>query len=514
VGTAIEELYGDRLGEHYEALAYHFALAENWTKALDFYELAAEKSAAAYANHAAVDHLERALAIAERLGGAVEPARRSGLLQCLGRVSFCINEFHKAGNAYAQAARIDPDPCARSQCTSQAGWCYHWGHEYAEARAAIREAAEIARTHALPHAEAFAGLMEGFADATTLGDFRSTDRWTAAAAEIGAEAEVQGDGFAAAVAATGTFCEAELAEWKGDFHLALGHFDRLLASGRLHEDPMLQTHAEWFAGKASANLGRYGEALARMQAALDRSVRIGDRAMQSRLLNTIGWCYAEIGCSRIGMDYNRRATEIGRELVELELVAGAPELYGNAAVNLAGDHIERGDLSSADEAIARIESDLSASDDPWMRWRYSLHVAHARARWWMARGEPQRALELAAVELDGSRRHRAAKIEARAHTLRAQALSRMERLEEALAAVGDALAIARAIEHPSLAWRALAVSAELRDRLGERARAAQERAEATGTLAGIAERVGADDLRRELLALGERVIAAPSAGLR
>jgi predicted ATPase len=56
VGSAIEELYRDRLAEHYEALAHHFKQAEDWERALHYHELASEKSAAAYANHAAAEH--------------------------------------------------------------------------------------------------------------------------------------------------------------------------------------------------------------------------------------------------------------------------------------------------------------------------------------------------------------------------------------------------------------------------------------------------------------------------
>src|SRR6185295_6010122 len=56
VGEAIEELYADRLAEHYESLAHHFALGERWGKALDYHERAARKAVAAYANHAAAVH--------------------------------------------------------------------------------------------------------------------------------------------------------------------------------------------------------------------------------------------------------------------------------------------------------------------------------------------------------------------------------------------------------------------------------------------------------------------------
>jgi hypothetical protein len=35
VGHAIEELYPDRLADHYEELAHHFWQGEEWSKALE-----------------------------------------------------------------------------------------------------------------------------------------------------------------------------------------------------------------------------------------------------------------------------------------------------------------------------------------------------------------------------------------------------------------------------------------------------------------------------------------------
>ena len=54
VGAAIEEFYADRLPEQYEALAHHYYEAQDWEKALDYLAKAADKAAAAYANHDAL----------------------------------------------------------------------------------------------------------------------------------------------------------------------------------------------------------------------------------------------------------------------------------------------------------------------------------------------------------------------------------------------------------------------------------------------------------------------------
>jgi tetratricopeptide (TPR) repeat protein len=44
IGSAVEELYADRIEEQYELLAHHYALSEHWEKAVHFGRLAAEKA--------------------------------------------------------------------------------------------------------------------------------------------------------------------------------------------------------------------------------------------------------------------------------------------------------------------------------------------------------------------------------------------------------------------------------------------------------------------------------------
>ncbi len=61
VGRAMEELYAERLNEHYEALAHHFDKAEDWAKAVEYLLKAAGKAAEAYASEEAMRYYERAL---------------------------------------------------------------------------------------------------------------------------------------------------------------------------------------------------------------------------------------------------------------------------------------------------------------------------------------------------------------------------------------------------------------------------------------------------------------------
>src|SRR5947207_3079387 len=66
VAAAIEELYAERLAEHYEELAYHYEWGEVWEKALEYLVKAGQKLQQAYANREALTYYNRALVICER----------------------------------------------------------------------------------------------------------------------------------------------------------------------------------------------------------------------------------------------------------------------------------------------------------------------------------------------------------------------------------------------------------------------------------------------------------------
>ncbi len=68
VGTAIEELYADRLPELYEVLAHHFSHTDDAERALTYLMRAAEKATRAFGLRQAIDLYGEALKAADRLG--------------------------------------------------------------------------------------------------------------------------------------------------------------------------------------------------------------------------------------------------------------------------------------------------------------------------------------------------------------------------------------------------------------------------------------------------------------
>jgi tetratricopeptide (TPR) repeat protein len=270
----------------------------------------------------------------------------------------------------------------------------------------------------------------------------------------------------------------------------------------------------WFLGIASVAIGEYGRGFELLGSALELSDRIGDRAVKARLLNTLGWSYAELGCHSHAIEHNRMGTEIAREMVELGLVAGAPELYANAAINLAGNLTALGELDAAAEQLAAIQEQYDTDKDPWMRWRWSLHLQDALARVDLARGDAERALDRVDAEIAGARERFAQKIEARGLELRGRILVFMDRREEAENSLREALTIATRIEHPPVAWRALSLMGEVARRQGNSKHAERHFSDVRTLVENTASSIERDELRSGFRGMAERLVADPLAAYR
>jgi tetratricopeptide (TPR) repeat protein len=236
--------------------------------------------------------------------------------------------------------------------------------------------------------------------------------------------------------------------------------------------------------------------------------------VKARLLNTVGWFYAELGCHSHAIEHNRMGTEIAREMVTLGLVAGAPELYANSAINLAGNLTALGELEAAAEQLAAIQEQHDTDNDPWMRWRWSLHLHDALARVDLAHGDAERALERADAEIAGARERVARKIEARALELRGRILVFMDRREEAEASLREAHETAMRIEHPPITWRALSLMGELARRQGDSALAERHFSQVRSLVESKASAIEREEIRTELRGMGERLIATPLTAYR
>jgi class 3 adenylate cyclase/tetratricopeptide (TPR) repeat protein len=489
IGLAIEELYPDRLAEHYETLALHFERGEDWERAFDYHRKAAAKSLAVYANQAAIAHCRGALAVAEHLGDRVTAADRRELEEMLGAAHMSVTEFRASGEALVRAAEAAEDPLHRTLDLSWAAHSFLWGHEYESSSRAVREAMTIAETHHLPAGRALALAVRAFTGGVTDGDLPAYSRLAEEAVQLAASTPHDD------VHAFALFLVGEAHEWSGECEAAIRTHERCLAIARRIGNPFLTVMCMWWLGKAHTGLGAYDVALDALREAEALCARLGNRAWQSRLLNTTGWALAEVGDPAAALPFNLEAARLAREL-------GDPEILANSEINLAMNHLDLGDADRAAALLAPHEATIDVAGDPWMRWRYALHIRDAAARVALVGRDPDRALAHADAEVQGTQRHATGRIAARALVSRARALVALDRRADAERAVADALAAAERVRYPPAQWRALALKADLARRAGRPADAETAIARATAVVTGVAGALRGD-LRRTLLAAVE-----------
>jgi tetratricopeptide (TPR) repeat protein len=497
VARAIEELYPDRLPEHYEALAHHFVLGRNWSQALHYLELAAEKAAEAYANESAADLLRQAVDVCNSLGDEVPAADRARIEARLAQVLGFLSEFRESGEHYVAAAQWIDDPDEKTVTLGLAAYHYHWAHDYEHDEKTRLQALNVAREHGSEVGEAFAIMIEGFMASTQRGDMDTFERLTNEALARASHHP--------AVAAAGRQFRGMLAEWKGDYKEAMRLLQSALADFRALKMTDFMSLAAWFLGISATCVGRYADALNLLGESSMVVERIGMRTTHARLLNTMGWCYSEIGAHDRSEQLNRRSLDIAAICLEEDLVAGADELYANAGINLAGNMISVGDFDGAEEILVPIRNDLEVAGDPWQRWRYSMNVDDAVSRIELGRGNFESASECAERVLTASRKKRARKIEGRALTTIGRIHLATDAREEAAKAIGTALEIGRTLGHPPLVWRNLFLLAELERRNAKSAAAEKAATEARALIAALAKPLDDPKLTAEFNAMPDRL---------
>jgi tetratricopeptide (TPR) repeat protein len=501
VGTAIEELYQDRIVEHYEALAHHFGESEDDERAFRYHELASEKSAAAYANHAAIDHCRKALALAARLGD-VEEARILALQVRVAECCWMTSDFGASGEAYRAAAEVCPDPGEASLLHGFAGMSYLWDHDYAASERSVERAVDLSSKSGAKAGRAFARIVQ---DECQIVHGRALDDDTLPLETL-ALAEQAGN---PAVHAWALAQCAQRAEWRSEYRRCIQLGSQAVEVATRNGAPGDALFASWFLAIACVCIGDYARGLGLLGSGLELCDRIGDRAIQARLLNTMGWAHAELGCHERAAEFNRAGTVLAREAVELGLVAGAPELYANGAINLAGNLMALGRFDEAAEQLAPIQEQFDDDPDPWMRWRWSVRLRHHQARLAFGRGDPEGALELARDEVERLARVPAPKLECRALEQIGRIHLALGEHERAAPELARAVEIADEIEHPSVAWRARSLRAELASRRGERAEADRERAIVAAHFERLAPGIPDQSLRRGFRELEQGILSDP-----
>src|SRR4030095_7721421 len=165
VGLAIEELYADRLPEHYEMLAHHFSLAEDWERALEYLLKAAEKATQVFGLRQALELYGNALETTRRLGDRVPVATLTAILRARADLFLSVGDFgrsREAAEALVHLARRVEDRLLEADALTQLASASQWLEDFPSALQRAQEAIELAEAHGATRLFAGALLVRSY----------------------------------------------------------------------------------------------------------------------------------------------------------------------------------------------------------------------------------------------------------------------------------------------------------------------------------------------------------------
>ena len=391
IGEAIELVYADRLSEHFGVLAYHFMRARQWAKALDYLLAAARQAEQSFATREALALYDEAkLAAEQQAGGIAAASTLIAIHESKARLHFLRSDFEQSraeAERILPLARLTGNAVKEGEALATIAWASTWGRNLESAVRFAQAAITVAEPAGALAVQGRAYLTIGFVRGVTGVLHESHSALDKAMALSSAAGDAVHHSLSLSTAGL-------LRNWTGDYEAAVRLQDEglLLARDRGLLLPLLFNC--FMRGLTLIGKGSYDEAFASFTEGLALAERVGDEAIHHRLLNCLGWLYAELGDLDHAEVLNTTSAQIGRRRRD-------PGTQPNAELNLADIMRERGDLQHAQElydGVYRYWKDPASS--LWMRFRYSIRMFASMGELALVRGDLATARTYSAECLD------------------------------------------------------------------------------------------------------------------
>jgi class 3 adenylate cyclase/tetratricopeptide (TPR) repeat protein len=453
VAAAIEELYAARLPEFYGLLAYHYEQGEEWERALEYLERAAEQCRGIGAYREEAFQIGRAIAIAERLGEReLLTDLRGKRGTALAHVGLWAEAMPDLEYALAKLPRESDE--LRAELLLELAGVHFWDLNAARMRVCAAEALPIAKK--VGRSDLAAGAIG----------------WLGAAQQVDGDSVAASQTFERALAAGDGFAYPSLANYPLNLYMR-GCLKEAVELGRQSAAKLADSWAATFGlphlALALAGSGQYAEALKVFDEARKVGARYENWSFQVRAISMSAGFHLDL------FDY------AGNEAIALEArerahSSGFQPTIVSSGIDLIVNYARRGQVADA-EKMESEASELAAMIGGWHRWLWSLRLKHARAEIALARQDWNGALRWAneAIEESGARQR--LKYVVAGLMARSKALAKLGRTREALPGLTEALERARPMGDPAILFRALAQHLEVEgsDLLFAEARGVAER---------------------------------------
>jgi len=488
VGEAIEELYRDRLTEHFAELAHHFTRGEDWSKALRYSTLAGDQAAQVFANVEAKKHYFSALDAAAKLSPPPDWETLLTLHSKYAEVLLNLSEYDDAAAEYLKALELARRAGDRRREMEAMVWLssvYDFSHRGEPAIDYTEQALAIARE--LDDREYQAICLANRVEIRVAGWGQIVETAPDAEEALRLSKEIKNQPL---LAKSLVYLGAAL-QWRGEFGRALAHLKDGLELAHKTHSGFNYGFGVFHTGNAHLSLGDYEEALLWYKRLSDYGSAAGDKFWIARAPNLIGAVHLELHDLDVAAERNLEAEEIARRAWPW------PEPRGHSLMKVGLAHLEKGEHGKAEEFLQRAWNLLE--EDTWYRWRWHIPLLRARGALALAERRFDDAWKFAVESLEMASRSGSRKHIARAMQLQGMVLAASGRLEDAARTLESSVAPAAQIgTHPDV-WMARCSLGQVLLKLGRDREAEEQFMGALRTLEGIADKLHTPGFKKSLL---------------
>jgi len=470
---ALEELYAEKLEEHYELIAYHYDKSDNHPKTVEYLILAGEKSIKNGAAQTAFKYFERVLQKAEsqhieldvdtKIRAHLGSAESSFQIGAIGR---CVTESRTAAGLSRQHDLIDYEKDSLFLLTMV---MYMWPVK-AEAEKAYRE---------------------GLARAREIGDKGLEGLFLSS---VGIRAAIDGKPYKGCLICR----DAEKLAMKSDdrigqfsIRLQRAQLERLIGRpektieltenlaqlapqtvGLSALSHIVSVKALAFRGLALSEVGRIEDGIETLKRGIDICEKFGIFLRFGRLLNTVGYSYGEIHQTESALAFNHRAERVSRSLMKKYPMGKHQyaEMVAQSTVNLIENLVDQRNVEKAWKILKDFETEALSQDYDWLRYQWESRMNYLAATLLLQRNDIDRAELFIRDNIKTTRENHMKKREGSFLRLLGEVQIRRNQLENAIVTLNKSIHILKEVGNPKLMWETystLAAACRKRGRVSE-----------------------------------------------
>jgi class 3 adenylate cyclase/tetratricopeptide (TPR) repeat protein len=498
IARAIEEIYADRLEQHYELLAHHWELSDTPERSIEYLVLAGEKSNRSYAASAAVDFFTRALKHIQRSDQAFDSEvmlrireGRAGALHTMGRIEESLGDYQEA----IRLASTKGDQHTVLRCLTGIPILLFHTKLKDEVPKFCKQGLELARS--LEDKGAEASILANYAYWRYVWQGSSDYETLYQALNIAEES-----GKPLAILNTRILLSL-LERWRGTPQKALELSEGIVEILQSALNIYVGSVSTFVRGMALSDVGKYSDAIRLLRKWIEICQQNSVYLNLGRCYNILAWTFSEIYNLEKSLQFNNQALDNVTTLQSSpSLLPLALEMQSHAKVNLMENNFELGQINVAWDQLTLYEKESVHMDYDFIRYRWSTRMKDLKGNILLSRGDLDGAEEIARECLKVAKKREMKKFIGRAERLFGQILVNRGAYAPAEAKLRNALAKLEEVGNPKQLWMTHTAMARLYEKMNMSDRKREHWKAAAAIVETTAEGLQDEGLRSTFLNAG------------